>query len=103
MSPPSGRLAADDSRIAHAESDIEPVEAVDRGNHEGQDRQLLLGEFGPRSLVDIVGDTRRGKSRQRLRPAECRTFPRAVEGRVAPGIEEIDTPLGLANLAGGRR
>src|SRR5581483_5774578 len=86
-------------RRHRAERDRKPVPRVDGSDQNGQVCGLRLGEVLPEFLIGSVGRMRFGDQRHRLGPRERRTFAIGVDGRLAPGVQEIEPRLGLAMLA----
>src|SRR5690606_7165932 len=70
--------------------DREPVPAVDGHNRQRQRDELVLGELGPRKLVDRVRDLLMLEPRDGFRPREGCPLPFAVDIRFAPRGKQIE-------------
>src|SRR5919106_3266699 len=79
-----------------AEADLDPVPSVDRHNQQGELHLLLLTELRLQRLVNIIRRARLGYQRQGFGPSKRGAFALAIERRLAPGIQQIKTLLGLA-------
>src|SRR5690625_5337765 len=81
-----------------AKGDRQAVPGVDRGNQEGQGGGLLLVELPSQRFIVCVRRARLGNSRHRLGPGQSRPLPLGVEGRLAPGAQEIEAFFALPLL-----
>ena len=79
-----------------AESDVQPVPAVDRHDGQRQVHQFLFAELRPRLLVHFIGDVPLCDERHGLGPRKRRSLALRVEGRLAPSVEQVEPLLGLA-------
>src|SRR6185312_13310373 len=60
---------------------------------------LLVAELSLELLIDIVGSARLMQHGQGLGPGERRALAIAVERRLAPGVEQVETLLRFPPLA----
>jgi len=82
-----------------AESEREPVPAIDDVDDQRERETLLLRELELQRLVGGLVCRSFGQPRQGFGPAECGAFPVGIAGRIAPGRQQIDALLGFAVLA----
>src|SRR5262249_37529864 len=82
-----------------AETNREPVPAIDDVDHERELHLFLVAELGAeRSVGAFMGMAFR-EPRQRFGPAQCGPLPLRVARRFAPGRQQVDALLGLALAA----
>src|ERR1700733_7319198 len=87
------------ARADEPEADLDPVPAVDRDNQQGQLHLLLFAELSLERLIDVIGSARPRQQGQGFGPGQRCALTVAVERRVPPGIEQIETLLRLASVA----
>src|SRR5574341_1508382 len=78
------------------EADAEAIPGVDSRDGKGQICELLVGELLSRLLEDLIGGVSIRDEGDGLRPGQRGPLSVAVEGRLPPGIQEIQTLLCLA-------
>src|SRR5215217_7380324 len=78
-----------------AQRNIESIPSIDGDDGHRQREELIVAERLPHFLIDGVRDTVISNQRDGLRPEPRRAFPLAVEGALAPGIEQVQTLLVL--------
>jgi len=83
----------------HAERDQKPVPGIDRSDSEGEVDEFVGSEVRLDALVDVVRDVSLGNQGDCFGPLERSALTVGIEGGFSPGIEEIETLLGLAEGA----
>src|SRR5262249_27388419 len=104
LAPPSGcrsrRRLGGRKFQPRAETNREPIPAIDDVDHERELHLFLVAELGlERTVGAFVGMAFR-EPRQRLGPAQRGPLPLRVTRRFAPGWQQVDALLGLALAAG---
>jgi hypothetical protein len=82
-----------------AEADGEAVPGVDGGDEEGEVGELFVGKVGADAFVDGVVGVGLGDEGEGFGPFEGGTFLGGITGIFAPGVEGVETVLGLAEGA----
>src|SRR5262249_35627370 len=83
-----------------AETNREPVPAIDDVDHEREIHLVLVAELGLERTVGAFVVMAFREPRQRLGPAQRGPLPLRVARRFAPGRKQVDALVGLAPAAG---
>src|SRR5437763_7711829 len=82
---------------AHGDGDTVP--SVDGGDGIGQIDQFVFREFLADGFVEFIGNVILRDQRERFGPFQSGAFARREKGSFAPGIERIESLLGVAGGA----
>lgn len=83
-----------------AETDGEPVPAVDCHDRGCDVHDFLFIEMLSHDFINFIRDLRRGNLRDRLRPSQRGAFFLGEKRCLAPGVERVNPLLGFALGAG---
>src|SRR5215813_14166209 len=78
-------------RMNRAETDVDPIPAIDCDNQKRELHLLLVAELSFERLIDVVGSASLRQQGQGLGPGERGALTVAVERRIAPGVEQVKT------------
>src|SRR5262245_1263177 len=82
-----------------AKADGKPVQQIDCADQQRKVDNLFLGEMRTQCVEYVLGRMSIGDTRDRFGPGESGALALGIERRLLPGIEHVETLLGLTGLA----